>query len=473
MQKRALLALLLAMTLVLTGCALVVKDQAVDDATEIIRLGDTVYTKKEVLEEVDEELYNNYINSYYMYYYGFTSTLYDPTNASNIAAAKDTVVQQLTEQAVQIEKARELGLDSFSAEDEEQIASRAEEDWQSLLESAKSQLFADTVLEGEALDAAILASVTDLGYSYDSYLADSREEVLLEKLRTTALADMPAITEADLQAELDSRVESAKTTYETSPASYGNALLNGTTVYYRPAGYRMVQQVLISFTEEDEASMTDLESRVDAAQDAVDELLAQLTEAQATPTDVDVEEETEEATDSDLLASATDIAALEEQLADAQAELDRLNSELDALTEAAFASLDETADEVLARLAEGEDIVALAEAFSGDRDADGNVNNPDGYPVSEAMTRYDEAFKTAALALENVGDVSGKVRGMYGYYILKYTSDVEEGPVTLDEVRETITQSVTSTKENAFYTETLAKWVTDSKVKVNRKALDD
>ena len=48
MRKKALLALMLVLTLLLSGCTLIVKDQAVDNATEIIRMGDRVVTKKEV-----------------------------------------------------------------------------------------------------------------------------------------------------------------------------------------------------------------------------------------------------------------------------------------------------------------------------------------------------------------------------------------------------------------------------------------
>ena len=40
MRKNALLAMMLAMTLLLSSCALIVKDQAVDDATVIIKMGD-------------------------------------------------------------------------------------------------------------------------------------------------------------------------------------------------------------------------------------------------------------------------------------------------------------------------------------------------------------------------------------------------------------------------------------------------
>ena len=58
MRKKALLAVMMALVLLLSSCALVVKDEAVDNATEIIRMGDQVITKDKVKEQVELALYN-------------------------------------------------------------------------------------------------------------------------------------------------------------------------------------------------------------------------------------------------------------------------------------------------------------------------------------------------------------------------------------------------------------------------------
>ena len=58
MRKKALLAAMMALVLLLSSCALVVKDEAVDNATEIIRMGDQVITKDKVKEQVELALYN-------------------------------------------------------------------------------------------------------------------------------------------------------------------------------------------------------------------------------------------------------------------------------------------------------------------------------------------------------------------------------------------------------------------------------
>ena len=48
MKKKALLAVLLAMTLLLSSCALIVKDKEVDAKTVILKMGDKEITKAEV-----------------------------------------------------------------------------------------------------------------------------------------------------------------------------------------------------------------------------------------------------------------------------------------------------------------------------------------------------------------------------------------------------------------------------------------
>jgi len=74
MRKKALLAMLLALTLLLSGCALIVKDEAVDNATEIIRMGDQVITKDKVKAEVQNQLDSM------AYYYSLYGSSFDATS---------------------------------------------------------------------------------------------------------------------------------------------------------------------------------------------------------------------------------------------------------------------------------------------------------------------------------------------------------------------------------------------------------
>ena len=161
----------------------------------------------------------------------------------------------------------------------------------------------------------------------------------------------------------------------------------------------------------------------------------------------------------------------EEELATAQKTLEDAQKVLDEATDKAFANIDEETDAILASLADGADWDALMEEKNQDP---GMASNPMGYAVAEGMTGFDQAFVDAAMAIDEIGKYSDKVRGnSYGYYIIRYDSDVPEGPVALDDVKDTISSNLLATKQNNTYNETLAKWVEEAGIKVDLNALKD
>ena len=76
-----------------------------------------------------------------------------------------------------------------------------------------------------------------------------------------------------------------------------------------------------------------------------------------------------------------------------------------------------------------------------------------------------EPFVTGAMALENVGDISEPVESTYGYHIIQYVGDVEEGPVDLETVRASIESSLLSAKQDETTTATMAQYVSEANVK--------
>ena len=140
--------------------------------------------------------------------------------------------------------------------------------------------------------------------------------------------------------------------------------------------------------------------------------------------------------------------------------------------EQAFANIDEETDAVLASLdEEGADWQAIMDEKNQDP---GMKNNEKGYAVAADMTGFDSAFVEAAMALEKPGDHSGKVRGSsYGYYIIRYDSDEAEGPVALDSVKDSISSSLLSTKQNEVYNTQVNQWVEEAGIKVDLNALKD
>lgn len=454
------MALVLALVMMLTGCTLVQKDPEVDAAQEIIRLGDAVVTKAEVQERTQSQL--NYMNMLYsMYGYG-----YDVTDAKNIADAQDAAVESLKQELVVKQKAAEMGLDQLTEEEEAKAQTDAEDRWQENLDYILSANYAESELSDEEKTAAATAELERTGYTKESLLESTRESALMDKVREAIIKDV-AVTEEELKAEYDSRVASAKETYENNAAAWTTAANNGTTLYYTPAGVRFVKQILIKFLEEDQAKMDEADAALEEAQDQLDAATEKAEAAQAVLDREDASKDEKEAAAAELETANQEKTAAEQAVTEAEAASK-------AALEAAYANLDEAVDGVLAELEAGADWDTLMADRNQDPGMQSGITAERGYAVSADMTSFDQAFVTAAMGLEKIGDVTGKIRGdAYGYYIIKYVADATEGAIDLEEVRETLTDSLLSTKQNETYNDTVEQWVSEAAFKLDLDALKD
>lgn len=460
MKKQALLAMMLALTLILSSCTLIQKDAAVDAATEILRLGDAVVTKGEVQEQVEAQL-DNMAYLYSMYGYSF-----DPTSEASITEARDTVLDNFRKQLVSNVKIAEMGLDQLTDEETAKIQSDAESTYQSNLDYILSSNYADSELSDEEKNEKAKADLEALGYTMDSALENAKQSALSEKLRQEVIKDV-TVSEEEIEKEYDSRVASAKETYENNASSWASAANNGTTLYYTPAGVRFVKQILVKFLDEDQTKMDEAEKKGDQAQEDLNAAEAKISAAQETL-------DSEEASEEDKAAAQTDKDSAEAEKAAAQEALDAAKKEAADALEAAFANIDAAADEILSELQVGTDFDTLMKDKGQDPGMQSGITAERGYAVSADMTSFDPAFVEAAMALEKIGDVSGKVRGeSYGYYIIKYVGDAAEGPVALDEVKDTLQSSLLTTKQNSTYNETVQSWVDAAEFKENLGALKD
>ena len=450
MKKKALLAALLAMTLLLSSCALVVKDKEVDAATVILKMGDTEITKAQVEEAVNTELYE--MAEYYSY---FGSSL-DTSDPEVIASAQSSAIAALKQDMVLRAKAAELGLDQLTDEETAQAKEDADSGWESAKSIVKSSYLSEEekALEGEALDQAILNKLEELGVHYEDYEEQAKDTVLSAKMKDYIVKDVE-VSEEEIRTEYDSKVAADEEKYKEDASSWTTADRNSTTLYYTPAGIRRVKQILIKFKEED--------------QTAIDDANAKITSANSRITDAEAILNNEEAAEEDKTLAQADLDT-------AKADLEAAQAELKAATDAAFANLDEDADAVLAALAENPDSwdQLMEEKNEDPGMKPGTAGAEKGYAVCANMAGFDSAFVDAAMALQSVGDVSGKVRGeTYGYYIIKYFSDETEGPVDYDSVKDAIQSSLLSTKQNETYTQTVDQWVADAGIKEDLGALNN
>ena len=457
MRKKALLALMMAAILLLSGCALIKKDQAVDDATEIIRMGDQVITKKEVLAQAEQELYDQY-SMYSMFNYS-----YDVTDPANIQAAKDAAVDTLKTSLALTAKAKALGLDQLSDEELESVKTTAQANLDSVIASAKAYVEGGSEMDETALAEAAAKMAEDAGYTLDAYIAQGTTDAISAKLKEYAVKDV-AVTDEEIQAEYDSRVESHKSTYSESAGTWASAANNNSTLYYTPAGVRRVKQILVKFKDEDKAAIDDAKTKLNDANTAVTTAQAKVDAAQGTV-------DTEGISDEDKAKAEETLSAAKQELEDADKALLAANQAVTEATDKAFANIDEKADAVLAQLAEeGADWQKIMDENNED---EGMKDNEKGYAVATGMTNFDAAFVDAAMALEKIGDISPKTKGSYGYYIIRYESDEAEGPVALDAVKETLSSSLLTTKQNDAYEATKAQWVDEAGIKVDLNALKD
>ncbi len=460
MKKQALLALMLALTLVLTGCTLIQKDPKVDAATEILRLGDAVITKGEIQEQVQD--YQDYMSQIYSMY-GYS---YDATSAESIAAAQEEIINSYKQQLVSEAKIAELGLDQLTDEEEAKVKEDAESTYQSNLDYIISSNYADSEMSDEEKTEAAKAELEKAGTTLDDAMKTAKESLLSDKLRQEIIKDV-AVSDEEIQKDYEDRVASAKETYENNTASWTTAANNGTTLYYTPAGVRFVKQILVKFLDEDQTKINEANDRATQAQSDVDAADAKISAAQETI-------ETEGVTDEDKAAAETDKTAAEAEKAAAQESLEAARKEAADALETAFANIDASADEILQELEVGADWDTLMADKGQDPGMQSGITAERGYAVSADMTSFDSAFVEAAMALEKIGDVSGKVRGdSYGYYIIRYVGDAVEGAISLDEVKDTIQSSLLSTKQNDTYENTIQSWVDAADFKLDLNALKD
>lgn len=477
MQKKSVLALLLALVLLLTsGCALIYKDEAVDAATEIIRVGDTVFTKAEVQSQVNYQL--NYMA--YMYAsYGLNYTVTDEI----IASTTETVVNTMVEQAVLLEKVKELGLDKLTDEEKAEVQADADALWEENRESVRTSYFAASTLTGDALEAAIDEMTISLGVTKELALQSATESYTLEKLYNEAVKDV-TVTADEVTAAYADYVDTDKASYDTTPSLYCTTANNGSPVYYRPAGVRMVKQILIGLNEEDQAIIDDLTTKMTTAESTASNNYVNLSalgiaDVQALVDQVAVTLD-EAGVATEIVANFTEeqteqVTELAKVVAVADAQVAYYNKAIEDAQNAAWAKIAPEADEVLKQLADGADWDALMAEKTDDPGMQaGAATAETGYAVCEGYTDFDSLFVNAAMAIPEVGGVSDKIASSFGYYIIKYVGDAVEGAVELDEELEhELEHELQHTKEESVYNGKVAEWVAAAKVKLNTKALED
>ena len=128
-----------------------------------------------------------------------------------------------------------------------------------------------------------------------------------------------------------------------------------------------------------------------------------------------------------------------------------------AALDALYTALEPAAQQALDRINAGESFEALMEEY-------GSYGPEEGSCIGENSVIYGDAFRDAALALQNIGDVSGIVRTEGGLCILRYAGDVTPGAVPYEQVAEALQSGYEEELKSSQYNATVVQWLADANV---------
>jgi parvulin-like peptidyl-prolyl isomerase len=300
----------------------------------------------------------------------------------------------------------------LSADDQKSLYDRALDDavqYKVILKKAKEMnLYPLSGADQKSIDdmAAQYASVLE---PYDLTVEDFADMLTREKVEQLAQAEAvksAAVSDDEAKAEYDRTVAQQKEAFDADGSEFEAAEGDGSTVIaYRPAGYRYVKHILIAMP---------------------DDIASQVSDAQA----------------------GGDAGKVKE------------------LREQGLPQIQAKAEEVLAKVREGGDFDALMAEFGGDPGMQAEPEKTEGYRVGPA-TGFVQEFKDAALALENVGDVTDLVATDFGYHIIKYVGDAPSGPVAFDDVKDAIRAQALQNKQTELWAAALEQWQAGAKIETH------
>lgn len=455
MQKRTFLAILMAAILLVTaGCSLIVKDEEIDKQTVIVTVAGKTLLKGELMNDYNAQVAIQ------------ESYGYDMSVKENKERLQDSLIDIFVQNAVLDQKSVENGVEPLDEETLTQVKTTAKEEYDSYSDYLKAIYFADTELEGDALKAAIDEMMVAQGVGtleqLEKQAIRSKQYELLKEKFTEGVT----VTDDEIQFEYDSRVSAAKEKYETTLTQYEADTRSGATIYYHPAGYRYIKNLLIKISEEDASAINDINTQINTKQTELGAAISIVTDYEDDTEEniAALDEEAKAARETNYKQASETKEKLDKELADLYAQLTEKQT-------AAFLAIKPTVDEINEKLAAGEDFDALLEEYGQD---DGMKQSPakeTGYLLCEGLTRYVESFTQGGMALKLVGDVSEPIESTYGYHILKYASDLKEGAVPLDELKDMIKEDVLKNNKTTEFNSIFTQWITDANAKIDREAL--
>ncbi|MBQ8954462.1 MAG: peptidylprolyl isomerase [Clostridia bacterium] len=314
--------------------------------------------------------------------------------ADEIETLRGQIAEYYVQYYVLLDAARQKGLDNFTEEEQAQFAEQAQAQYEAML-ADYSEYFALDGMTDEQIQAETAAFLEENHYTPEAIEQSMRESEMVQRFYDAATADV-TVTEEALRGLYDEQVAQQQSDYDADPSTFEFDVMYGNEIYYVPEGFRSVYHILLLLDDEAQDTLYDLQAR-----------------------------------------QAEIAAELEADGADAKA-LNAENEEIEAQIDELCAGLMERVVEIRARLDAGEDFMALMEEYGEDPGMQGEPYLSKGYYVSADSDMWEPNFRDAAMALENVGDVSDPVLTGYGIHLILYSAELVPGAVPFETVRESL-----------------------------------
>ena len=406
-----LLALVLAMILAVPASFAALAQDAADDPVLLTFDGEEI-TYTAVREALDNLLAGEYI-----------------TSENDYQSAIDFLLRMRVVEG----KIAELGLDQFTAEEEEAFRGDAKTQWEADIDVYTSYFLAEDTDEARA----------QARENAQAYLAayGETEEALYEELKTAAAYEKLeekvlegkeyAPTEEEIRQVFEQYAAEDQELFEGNVEMYETYLNYYQAMpWYKPEGYRGIIHILL---------MPD-ETLLSAYQDAQ--------------------------------------AAFEESITDEAPQGDEaLKAARDAAFDAIIESKRAEIDDIYARLAQGEAFADLIAEYGEDPGMTDSAHLENGYEIHRDSLSWlwDPAFIAGAFSekMNKPGDVSDPVVGQNGIHILHYLRDIPGGFVELnDEISAMIEQYLENQAKNEILMNEMDAWTKEHEIVYYQDVID-
>ena len=439
MKKRGIQLFLICLCLMLTLTVPAFGEAQADDPV-VVRVGKISYPLSVVQLSLDSAL-------------DVAGLLTDtPVEAEDRQASIDAVIDKFVNMGLIENKLAEAGKNSFTKAEEELLKGAA----QSKYEEFWQILYQRMLQSSEEVSEEDVTSIMEAeGYSveaiYDELVVSERNNRAIEMFCPDV-----TITREQVAAYYEERfVAPERERYRDNVALFEQEIVaTNSESFYIPEGYRYIRQITLDYPKEATQAAKAQEKKLTSAMTALGTAFQK------------------------LAVAATQVEDLND-LKDLRAEYDRLNENAIACQAAWLAKLKEktepllkdTFDEIEERFAAGIDFKTLIETYSTDKTKQNLSGN--GYLFHPDSQTWPDAFKEAAMKLEQPGDISAPVYSETGIHILYYDAVAPAGDhVLTEEERKQLNENALQFYQNERLWELCDTWKADYEIETHPELLN-